>query len=111
MKNTTERRFLILEYLLEHRKATREILSAQFNVSMRTIERDVLILSCSFPIRAIQGKDGGIKIADGYNLGMKYLSELQSALLEKLSENLTGEDLLIMQSILKTFSKPIQKIG
>lgn len=106
MKNTSERRQMILEYLLEHRETTRIELSNHFNVSLRTIERDILILSCSYPIITIQGGGGGIKIADGYRLGMKYLSESQAALLEQLSETLSGKDLEIMQSILKIFSKP-----
>lgn len=106
MKNTSERRQMILEYLLEHRETTRFELSNHFNVSLRTVERDILILSCSYPIITIQGGGGGIKIADGYRLGMKYLSESQAALLEQLSETLSGKDLEIMQSILKIFSKP-----
>lgn len=106
MKNTSERRQMILEYLLEHRETTRFELSNHFTVSLRTIERDILILSCSYPIITIQGGGGGIKIADGYRLGMKYLSESQAALLEQLSETLSGKDLEIMQSILKIFSKP-----
>ena len=106
MKKTSERRQMILEYLLEHRETTRFELSNHFNVSLRTIERDILILSCSYPIITIQGGGGGIKIADGYRLGMKYLSESQAALLEQLSETLSGKDLEIMQSILKIFSKP-----
>ena len=106
MKNTSERRQMILEYLLEHRETTRFELSNHFNVSLRTIERDILILSCSYPIITIQGGGGGIKIADGYRLGMKYLSESQAALLEQLSETLSGKDLEIMQGILKIFSKP-----
>lgn len=106
MKNTSERRQMILEYLLEHRETTRFELSNHFNVSLRTIERDILILSCSYPIFTIQGGGGGIKIADGYRLGMKYLSESQAALLEQLSETLSGKDLEIMQSIIKIFSKP-----
>ena len=106
MKNTSERRQMILDYLLEHRETTRYELSNHFNVSLRTIERDILILSCSYPIMTIQGGGGGIKIANGYRLGMKYLSESQTALLEQLSGTLSGEDLKIMQSILKVFSKP-----
>lgn len=106
MKNTSERRQMILEYLLEHRETTRFELSNHFNVSLRTIERDILILSCSYPIITIQSGGGGIKIADGYRLGVKYLSESQAALLEQLSETLSGKDLEIMQSILKIFSKP-----
>ena len=45
---------------------------------------------------------------DGYYIGMKYLNSGQAALLEKLFETLSGDELLMMQSILKTFSKPIK---
>ena len=107
MKNTTERRQAILDYLLEHKKATRNILASRFNVSLRTIERDVLILSCSYPIDAVQGGGGGIYISDGFKLGMKYFTDEQAALLEKLSEGLTNEELVIMKSILKTFRRPV----
>lgn len=107
MKNTTERRQQILEYLLENRVATRSELSNTFKVSLRTIERDVLVLSCSHPIITMQGGAGGIRIADGYRLGKKYLTTTQTALLEKLSQNLEGEDLVTMKEILRMFRQPI----
>ena len=70
---------------------------------MSTMRRDILIRSCSYPITTFQGGGGGIKIAEGYRLGMKY----QKALLERLSESLSGEELVTMHSILKTFSNPV----
>ena len=107
----SERRMCILNVLLEKRKDSLQRLSEEFQVSRWTIMRDIQELSRSHPISTKQGAGGGVRIMDGYRLGMKYLTAEQATLLEKLSENLTGEDLLIMQSILKTFSKPIQKIG
>ena len=107
MVNTTERRQLVLEYIIRHRNTNLSALCMEFNVSLSTIRRDVLILSCSYPITTMQGGGGGIKIADGYRLGMKYLSESQSALLNKLSETLTGDDFVTMQNIIKTFSAPV----
>jgi predicted DNA-binding transcriptional regulator YafY len=106
MQSATERRQLILEYLLEHREATRAILADKFAVSYRTIERDILLLSCSYPITTVQGGGGGIKIANGYRFAKRYLSDEQSALLERLSETLIGEELITMKSILKSFSFP-----
>ena len=111
MKDTAERRMMILERLCERRHDYICNLATEFQVSYGTIRRDLRILSCSYPIYTTQGYPGGVHIMEGYHLGMKYLTESQAILLEKLSENLTGEELLIMQSILKTFSKPIQKIG
>ena len=106
MTSTTERRQLVLEYLLNHRCTTLNALCMEFQVSMSTLRRDILILSCSYPITTMQGGGGGIKIADGYRLGMKYFTAEQTDLLKKLSETLSGHELLTMQSILKTFSNP-----
>ena len=108
MTSTTERRQLVLDYLLDHRYTTLNALCMEFNVSMSTMRRDVLILSCSYPITTMQGGGGGVKIADGYRLGMKNMTSKQTDLLEKLSETLSGDELATMQSILKTFSNPIK---
>ena len=107
MRGALERRQSILDYLLEVRKTTRAELSDRFGVSLRTIERDIIILSCSYPIITVQGGNGGIKIADGYYIGIRYLTVSQLALLERLSTSLTGEDLSLMREIIKTFRRPI----
>ena len=108
MKNTSERRQMILDYLLEHRETTRYELSNHFNVSLRTIERDILILSCSYPIMTIQGGGGGIKIANGYRLGMKYLSESQTALhgRSRARRNMCGDALADSTSVRNTATNP-----
>ena len=107
MKNTTERRQLILDYLLECRRTNLKSLCGEFQVSMSTIRRDITVLSCSHPIITMQGGDGGIRIADGYKLGKKYFTEKQTALLEKLSQNLEGEDLATKKEILCMFRQPV----
>lgn len=100
-----DRRLSILYVLLERRKENIGNLAIEFNVSVSTIMRDIQELSRSHPIITKQGGGGGIEVMDGYHLGMIYMTSEQTALLEKLSDNLTGDDLLVMQSILKTFSK------
>ena len=107
MRCTTERRQLVLEYLLDQRHTTLDALCKEFEVSMGTMRRDILILSCSYPITTFQGGGGGIKIAEGYRLGMKYMTSKQKALLERFSESLSGEELVTVHSILKTFSNPV----
>lgn len=107
MQTTTDRRQMILEHLLDNRHATRKELAEKFGVSTRTIERDVIVLSCSYPIDTQQGGGGGIFIAEGYRLGMKYLTEEQFLLLEKLSQNLSCDELNIMNGIIKTFKSPL----
>ena len=81
-------------------------LQEEFQVSRSTIKRDIQEISRHFPIRSIEGRYGGIFLDKDYQLGMKYLTEPQATLLEKLSASLTGEDLILMCEILKTFKKP-----
>ena len=108
MRSTTERRQSILEVLCLRRFDTIDHLADEFGVSRRTIRYDLEVLQCSYPIETVKGGGGGIRVMDGYYIGMKYLNSGQAALLEKLSETLSGDELLTMQSILKTFSKPIK---
>lgn len=108
MRSTTERRQSILEVLCLRRFDTIDHLADEFGVSRRTIRYDLAVLQCSYPIETLKGGGGGVRVMDGYYIGMKYLNSGQAALLEKLSETLSGDELLMMQSILKTFSKPIK---
>ena len=107
MRNATERRFQIIEKLCERRHISIARLATEFSVHRRTIERDLDVLSTLFPIyTTTMGNSGGVHVLDGYQLGMKYLTEPQAVLLEKISATLTGEDLVLMREILKTFKKP-----
>lgn len=108
MRCTAERRYEILKYLCSRRSTNRQELSYRFGVSLRTIERDLLVLECSYPIYTTQG-GGGIHTMDGFKFGMIYLSEKQKNLLVRLLMNLTGEDRQIMQDIIQTFSMPERK--
>lgn len=106
MKETAERRIKILELLCERRKVKVGELANEFDVSLRTVHYDLSVLSCSYPITFKRGTNGGACIAEDFRLGMKYLTEPQAVLLEKISATLTGEDLILMREILKTFKKP-----
>lgn len=109
MRNTTERRYEILKYLCSRRTANRQELSYRFGVSLRTIERDLLVLEGSYPIYTMQGGGGGIYIMDGFKLGENYLSERQKSLLLGLMSKLSGEDEKTMREIIRTFSMPERK--
>ena len=104
---TNDRRMQILEALIGRKNDTMAHLAEEFGVSRMTIFRDIQVLSCSYPIITRVGGSVGVSITDGYRLGMKYMTDSQTALLKKLSETLSGEDLLTMSSILKTFSTPV----
>lgn len=70
------RLFRIVYYLLENGKATAPELAQKFEVSIRTIYRDIdAISSAGIPIYAAQGKGGGISILSDYTLEKSLLSE------------------------------------
>lgn len=70
------RLFRILYYILEKGKVTANELSEKFEVSVRTIYRDIdVISSAGIPIYATQGKGGGIEIAEDFVLKKSLLSE------------------------------------
>ncbi len=71
----------IITILLQCNKITAPELAEKFEVSRRTIHRDIDdICKAGIPIITYQGGDGGISIADGYKLDKSVLSveELQS---------------------------------
>ena len=107
MRNTIERRFQILMFLCRHKHETLDNLACEFNVSKRTIRYDIEVLSCFYPIYAVTGTYGGIYIADGFRLGMKYLTDKQYTVLKEISEELSGEKKVVVLEILKTFAYPI----
>ena len=104
--SSMERRMEILETLCRRRNDTVENLANEFGVSKRTIKYDIEALSLSYPIYTTQGNGGGVHVVDGFRMGRKYMSDEQTALLEKLAVKLTGTDLKTMQEILKTFKEP-----
>lgn len=105
-KNMTpsERREAILNVLCQRRHDTVANLAHEFDVTDRTIKSDILELTLAHPIETIRGRyGGGIKVADGYYVGRKYLKPSQQELLKKLAGQLTGEDKAVMISILREF--------
>lgn len=103
-----ERRQAMLELLCERRHEKIENLAFEFGVGRKTIMRDVLELSLSYPIYTIAGSHhGGVFVSDGYYVGKQYLSENQQLLLESLMTKCDDNDKKIMQSIINKFGKKI----
>lgn len=76
MKMRESRLFRIMYYLLQNGKATAPELAQKFEVSIRTIYRDIdSINSAGIPIYATQGKGGGISILNDYTLDKSLFSE------------------------------------
>ena len=87
-----ERRQAILEALCIRRRDKIENLAFEFEVSEKTIRRDLLELSLSYPVYTVTGRyHSGVYIADDYYLGKQYLSgeELQTiiSLMDKADDN------------------------
>lgn len=96
----------ILSILLQNEKVTAPYLAEKFEVSRRTINRDVEdICKAGIPLVTTQGANGGISIADGYKIDKTLLTshELQSIL--------TGLKGLDSVSGTKKYSQLIDKLS
>ena len=70
-----ERLIGILSILLQEDKTTAPELAERFEVSRRTINRDIEDLcKAGIPIRTVQGTGGGISIMDGYRMDRTILT-------------------------------------
>jgi len=71
----TERLIGILSVLLRQEKTTAPELARRFEVSRRTISRDIETLCrAGIPICTVQGAGGGISIMDGYRMDRTLLT-------------------------------------
>ena len=73
----------ILSILLQRERVTAPYLAEKFEVSRRTINRDIEDLSkAGIPITTLQGANGGISIMEGYRIDRTLLtsSEMQAIL-------------------------------
>ncbi len=73
----------ILSILLQQEQVTAPYLAERFEVSRRTINRDIdALCRAGIPVATRQGRDGGISIMEGYRIDRTLLtsSELQSIL-------------------------------
>ena len=69
----------ILSILLQEEKMTAPKLAERFEVSRRTINRDIEDLcKAGIPIRTVQGTGGGISIMEGYRMDRTILAGLRS---------------------------------
>lgn len=75
MKMQESRLFRIVYYLLDKGKSTAPELAEKLEVSVRTIYRDIdIISSMGIPIYTTQGKGGGITLLDNFVLDKSLLS-------------------------------------
>lgn len=71
-----DRLFQIVYILLEKKNVTAKMLSEHFEVSQRTIYRDIDILSqCGVPLYTTKGKGGGIALLENFILDKSTMTE------------------------------------
>lgn len=100
----TERLLSILMILLHRRKITAKELAEYFEVSVRTIQRDMDSLAVAgIPLYAQVGKDGGYRLMDTYKINENFLTKDE---MDTLIAVLHGfRDTLHNQSIRTIFEK------
>ena len=100
-----QRRHVMIKELSDRRRETRGNFAVEFQVSLRTIDNDLIYLSQEYPIYTERGRGGGIYVDKDFHLNQRYLSKAQKDLILRLEKTLEGEDRRIMENILKTFGK------
>ncbi len=87
------RLFETVYLLLNHKRLTASELAQRFEVSTRTIYRDIETLSASgIPVYTTQGMGGGICIGDSYVLNKSTLSDEEQAQILLALESLSATD-------------------
>ena len=98
-----ERRKAILSVLAQRRKVTCQELSEEFEVSVRTIYRDVEELSLNHPITTVQGNGGCVQMMDGYYPNTIKMTMQQTSFLKGLMSRMSDSDRKIMEGIISQF--------
>lgn len=71
-----ERLLGITHYLLNHKRVTAQALSARFEVSTRTIMRDINTLSLAgIPVMTVYGPEGGYELLESFQLDRQLVNE------------------------------------
>ncbi len=103
------RLFRILYYILERGKVTATELAEKFEVSIRTIYRDVDSLSSAgIPIYTMQGKGGGIEIAKDYVLRKSLLTAEEKEQIMTALQGLDSTSQLYQSDLLTKLSALFQ---
>ena len=110
----SERRYEIMKILCHRRYETIGNLASEFGVSMRTIQRDIEVLSRTEPIYTQTGKyGGGVYVVDGFYINRMYMRDSEIDVLKKLyiaaDENsllLTEDEKVLLNLIILRYSKP-----
>lgn len=101
----SERRSKILDLLRVNRQMTRCDLAHEFNVSTRTISRDILYLSRIAPITIKDGNGGGVYLKSDFRQYNLYLTDKEENCLYSLMDNVDDDSRYIIKCIIAKFTK------
>ena len=97
-----DRRVALLEYLQENKRASVDELANEFNVSRRTVLRDITALTQKHAVETGRGRYGGVYLSKNKN-GMK-LTEHQKQTLKELLTVASPEQQHDIREIIIKFS-------
>lgn len=111
---TAERRNEIMIILCRRRHETMRNLASEFGVSVRTIQRDIEVLSRTEPIYTQAGKyEGGVYIESNYYMGRMYMQDAELDVLKKLyiaadkdESLLSSDEKSLLLHLISQYSKP-----
>lgn len=87
----TDRLYALTIYLMNHGKASASELARHFEVSVRTIQRDIDSLCVAgIPVIALNGTNGGYKIEERFTLNHQLISQDESAYILTALKGLTS---------------------
>ncbi|MFQ7235187.1 MAG: helix-turn-helix transcriptional regulator, partial [Enterococcus hulanensis] len=104
------RLFQMVYYLMDKGNTTAPELAEKFEVSIRTIYRDIDILSAAgIPVYTTQGKGGGIFLPENFVLNRSLISEEEQNQILTALQGLSGVDEQSNQALLKKLGSVFQK--
>lgn len=115
---TSERRYEIIKILCRRGYETIRNLAMEFDVSARTIQRDIEVLSRTEPIYTQFGKyGGGVYVVKGYSKDKMYMTDAELDVLKKLyiatdkePPLLTDEEKRLLKLLIAQYTKPKIKL-
>lgn len=109
---TAERRLEILKFLCRKRHATMPELAKKFDVSIRTIQRDIYEIEATFhaPLVVKSGRyQGGVYVIGDYSFDRAYMHDEELALLAKVKclvkDMLSEQENALLSGIINTYTK------
>lgn len=100
---TSERRFELVRILKNRRYDRTENLAFEFNVSEKTVRRDIDAISRVVPVYTKRGRHGGV-----YLLGSRetYMSDSELGFLRSLADRCNPTEKTALANIIGKYSRP-----